>query len=128
MSAEAIIPLKTKLPATLETVTLERYVLDVNGNAVKRRARLPFITDEIEPELVLRVIAEFQLIQAESRLALATGPLRFEYFPQLLYGRLVYAFDNGVSLWVSRSDGLANDIIFVSHQRDDFPHELSSSI
>ena len=44
------IHLKTKLPATLETVQLERYVT-VGGNDVRRRVRVPLITDELDPEM-----------------------------------------------------------------------------
>ena len=78
--------LKTTLPDTLETVQLERYVT-VAGNDVRRRARVPVITNEVEPELACRVYDEFRDVCAQERLNLTSGTLKFEFWRQCLAGQ-----------------------------------------
>ena len=80
------IHLKTALQEPLESVQLERYVT-VAGNDIRRRARCPIITDEIDPEMACRVFHEFTDISGVSRLSLTTGPLKFEFWRQCLGGQ-----------------------------------------
>ena len=78
--------LKSNLPDDPEQVQLERYVA-VAGNDVRRRARIPVLTDEVDPEFVLRTYDEFRDICDAARLSLGTGALKFEYFRQTLRGQ-----------------------------------------
>ena len=86
MSSTAPISLKTNVLSSLETVSLERYVT-VAGNQVRRRARIPFMNDEIDPELACRVYDEFCDVASASRLSLNSGTLKFEFWRQCLQGQ-----------------------------------------
>ena len=84
--AEVTLPLITKTPPTsIQTVTLTRSVLN-NGVNEKRKAVIPFLSDEREPELILRLIRDFMSLYPASRLSLNTGASRFEYFRLSLGG------------------------------------------
>ena len=83
MTADPPLKLKTEIPDELEQVQLERYV-KVGGNDVCHRARVPVMTDEVDPELALRVHDEFRNVQANTRLHLNNGALKFEYYRQCL--------------------------------------------
>ena len=78
--------LKTNLPDFLQTVKLERFVT-VGADNVRRRAENPMITNETDAEYACRVYEEFVDICGNERLALNTGPLKFEYFRQCLAGQ-----------------------------------------
>ena len=108
--------LKTQLPSPLTTTTLERYVT-VGGNQVHRRATIPLIVDQTDPELPLKVVIEFRAIQADTRLHLNTGQLRFEFFPQCpqgqarenwnavltdIAGRNAADFTNALTAWLAK--------------------------
>ena len=52
----------------------------------RRRAQVPFITDELDPERAIRVLTEFLEICGNERLHLNTGANRFIFFHQVLFG------------------------------------------
>ena len=55
-----IIPLISKLDIeNLTTVTLTRSVTPAGGTLEKRKASVPYLGDNIEPELVLRLVRDF---------------------------------------------------------------------
>ena len=94
LGVEPAIDLKSKLPATLPSVRLERMVPGNAGNAAtKRRATCPLISDSVDPEWVLKVVKEFHDTFPAGRLGLSTGALRFEYFRQLLSGGALRKWD-----------------------------------
>ena len=96
------IPIQTNVPtADIQTVKLVRSVANAGGQLEKRQATLPFLCDERDPELVLRLVRDFEQVYPAGRLNLTTGVLRFEFFRQCLGG---VARDN----WDSDADGRGN--------------------
>ena len=81
MSVNAPIELKTKLSDEdmRNSVQLERYVT-VAGHDVRRRAKMPGISDSLDPEVICKVFEEFRDVATANRLHLSTGQLKFEYF------------------------------------------------
>ena len=85
-TVEAPIKLKTQLPETFTFAQLERYV-NVAGNQVRRRAKCPIMDNQSDPELACRVYEEFVDLSGDQRLHLNTGPLKFEFWRQVLSGQ-----------------------------------------
>ena len=79
LTVEPPLKLKTELATDLEQTQLECYVT-VGAENVRHCACIPIITDEVDPELALRVVAEFADAAIGTRLSLTTGALKFEYF------------------------------------------------
>lgn len=79
MTTEAPITIKSKLDFDkAEKITLARTV-----NGVKKKVSIHEV-NKMEPELVLRVIDDFDDLSQESRFDLSTGVLRFEKFRECL--------------------------------------------
>ena len=78
-TVEPPLKLKSELPSELEQTQLERYVT-VGPDNVRRRACIPIIDGEVDPELALRIVMEFFDATIGTRLSLTTGALKFEYF------------------------------------------------
>ena len=85
-TVEAPLLLKTRLQEPFSMQQLERFVT-VAGHDVRRRARCPVISSEVDPELACKVYEEFVDISQATRLSLTTGPLKFEFFRQVLRGQ-----------------------------------------
>ena len=115
-TVEPPLSLKTKVSDTLEQASLERYVT-VGGNDVRRRAYVPIMRNELDPEHACRVFEEFVDVCKHGRLHLNTGALKFEYWRQCLQGQArshwdVIAddlpgttnvdFDNGIEAWFAK--------------------------
>ena len=81
----APLKLKTELREDLETVQLERYV-PVGGHDVRRRAKMPTINNEIDPELACKGYDEFLDVCSANRLCLTQGVQKFEFWRQCLQG------------------------------------------
>ena len=94
---EAPLYLKTKLPDSLGTIQLERYITDAHGNHVRRRTRCPVMTNESDPELACKLYEEFCDLCRDTRLDLSTGPLKFEFFRQCLSGAARAKWDVAVA-------------------------------
>ena len=109
---KAPILLKTKLPESgEETVQLERHVPTggAGGATVRRRATMPVIGDEDDPELACKVFKEFQDLITQNRFHLNTGALRFEFWRQVLRGQ---ARDNWDAVLTAHGAGrTANDFL-----------------
>ena len=110
------ISMKSKLPTLLETVQLERYVT-IGGHDVRRRAKVPVMADESDPEMACRVYEEFRDVRTADRLSLTAGSMLFEYWRQCLGGqarrhwdailvpnaaRTVNAFENRILEWFAK--------------------------
>ena len=101
---EGPIGLKSKLGEILmNTVQLERYVT-VGANQVRRRARVPVIRDEIDPELPCKVYEEFLDVCKDERLQLNDGPLKFEFWRQCLLGQARSFWDAEVAAAAGTTD------------------------
>ena len=92
---KAPLKLKTELDPDMKTEEVERYV-QVGGHNVKRKAKIPRIQDEVDPEHPLHVYLEFIDACSNNRLHLTTGPLKFEFFRLLLKGNARTQWDDAV--------------------------------
>ena len=80
------LPLVTRVKSSdMPTCTISRKVT-VDGVHEKRSATLPFLSDETEPEVVLRLFKDYADVFPASRMNLTTGILRFEFLRQCLGG------------------------------------------
>ena len=95
MSTNTPIPLKSSILDELATAQLERYVT-VGRNDIRRRAKVPIITDEIDPELACRVYDEFNDV--------ASNALKFEFWRQCLAGQARAHWDALISADLGRSN------------------------
>ena len=88
----AVIPLvSTITPEQLkEKVTLTRTV-GVNGD--KRKTTCLYLTDDMQPKLVIRHLRDFETSIPNARLQLNNGALRFEYFSKTLGGSALDIWD-----------------------------------
>lgn len=82
-----IIPLISEVDMDIvPTTSLKRTVAGA-GVQEKRSVEVPTLSDSVAPELVLRIIKEFQQVYSANRLNLGNnGSLKFDFFRQILGG------------------------------------------